>query len=80
MSPKKLHSFFMYLFAFARWMLTGILIGALCGVVGAVFAICVEKATHLRQTHDFLIYLLPAAGISDGCALIPAAAWQNRCM
>jgi len=63
MSPKKLHSLLMYPFAFARWMLTGILIGALCGVVGAVFAICVEKATHLREANGFLIYLLPAGGI-----------------
>ena len=44
-------------------MLTGMLIGVLLGVVGAVFAICVEKATHLRTHHDFLVWLLPVGGL-----------------
>ena len=63
MFKKQLHSFFAYLWAFFRWMLTGMLIGALLGVVGAVFAICVEKATHLRMHHDFLVWLLPVGGL-----------------
>ena len=63
MFKKQLHSFFAYLWAFFRWMLTGMLIGVLLGVVGAVFAICVEKATHLRTHHDFLVWLLPVGGL-----------------
>ncbi len=63
MVKKQFHSFFAYLWAFFRWMFTGMLIGALLGVVGAVFAICVEKATHLRMHHDFLVWLLPVGGL-----------------
>ncbi|MBE5790790.1 MAG: chloride channel protein [Clostridiales bacterium] len=63
MFKKQFHSFFAYLWAFFRWMLTGMLIGVLLGVVGAVFAICVEKATHLRTHHDFLVWLLPVGGL-----------------
>ncbi len=63
MVRKQFHSFFAYLWAFFRWMLTGVLIGALLGVIGAFFAICVEKATHLRTHHDFLIWLLPVGGL-----------------
>ena len=44
-------------------MVTGVIIGALLGVIGAFFAICVEKATHIRQHNDFLIWLLPAGGL-----------------
>ena len=60
---KQLHAVWMYIAAFARWMVTGILIGALCGLVGAVFAMAVEGATHLRQEHSFLLYLLPVGGL-----------------
>lgn len=60
---RQFHSSVLYLWAFLRWMLTGVLIGALLGVIGAFFAICVEKATHIRTHHDFLIWLLPAGGL-----------------
>lgn len=50
--------------AFLRWTLTGLLIGAVCGVVGGLFAIAVEKATELRQEHSWLMYLLPLGGLA----------------
>lgn len=52
-----------YLLVFLRWIVTGIAVGFLCGAVGAVFAIAVEKATHLRQHNDWLLYLLPLGGL-----------------
>ena len=64
MLRKQLHASLLYLIAFLRWTVTGILIGGLCGVVGGVFAMAVEGATHLRQHHDFLIYLLPLGGLA----------------
>ena len=64
MLRKQLHASLLYLIAFLRWTVTGILIGGLCGVVGGVFAMAVESATHLRQHHDFLIYLLPLGGLA----------------
>ncbi len=49
--------------AFLRWTVAAVLVGALCGVVGAVFAIAIEKATHLREHHGWLMYLLPVGGL-----------------
>ena len=64
MLKNRVHTSVVYLITFVRWMLTGVLIGALLGVIGAVFAIFVEKATHLRQEHDFLLWLLPLGGLA----------------
>ena len=60
---RSMHASLLYLWAFVRWMLTGILIGALLGVIGAFFAICIEKATHIRTHNDYLIWFLPAGGL-----------------
>lgn len=49
--------------AFLRWTLTGLLIGAICGAVGGLFAMAVEKATELRQEQGWLLYLLPVGGL-----------------
>jgi len=56
---KSLH----YVTAFVRWVITGILIGALCGLVGGWFAMAVEKATHLREANPWLLYALPLGGL-----------------
>lgn len=64
MLRKHLHASLMYLNAFLRWTVTGMLIGGLCGVVGGLFAMAVEGATHLRQHHEFLLYLLPLGGLA----------------
>ena len=64
MFRKQLRASIQYVIAFLRWTLTGVLIGGLCGLVGAVFAMAVEGATHLRQHHDFLLYLLPLGGLA----------------
>lgn len=60
---RSIHASLLYLWAFVRWMLTGILIGALLGVIGAFFAICIEKATHIRTHNDYLIWFLPVGGL-----------------
>jgi len=52
-----------YLWAFVRWVLTGIVIGCVCGVVGGLFAMAVEKVTHLRMHNSWLMYLLPLGGL-----------------
>ena len=58
-----MHAFFHYIVTFLRWAATGAVIGALCGAVGAVFAIAVEQATHLRTHTPWLVYLLPLGGL-----------------
>jgi len=58
-----MHAFIHYIVTFLRWAATGAVIGALCGAVGAVFAIAVEQATHLRTHTPWLVYLLPLGGL-----------------
>lgn len=55
--------FLHYLWAFAYWLVCASLIGALCGLVGALFAMAVEEATLLREGHGFLLYFLPLGGV-----------------
>ncbi len=64
MIRKQFHASLQYVIAFLRWTVTGVLIGGLCGVVGGLFAMAVEGATHLRQHHEFLLYLLPLGGLA----------------
>lgn len=52
-----------YVAAFLRWTLTGVLIGLLCGLVGAIFAIAVDWATQVREAKGWLLYLLPLSGL-----------------
>lgn len=63
MLRKQFRASLQYILTFLRWVVTGVLIGALCGLVGAVFALAVEGVTHLRQHYDFLLYLLPLGGL-----------------
>ena len=59
----KLKEVFYYARAFAVWMLFSVAVGAVCGLVGGLFAITVEEATHLRQHTPWLPWLMPAAGL-----------------
>lgn len=54
---------FKYVCAFCRWLILGVLTGALCGVVGAAFAGSVSKVTALREENNWLIFVLPIAGL-----------------
>lgn len=63
MLRKGLHSSWLYVLAFVRWVVTGVGIGAVCGLVGGVFAMAVEGATHLREQFPWLLYLLPLGGL-----------------
>lgn len=49
--------------AFACWLISGVAVGALCGIVGAFFSKSVSFVTELRAENDWLIYLLPVGGL-----------------
>lgn len=49
--------------AFLYWLLAGMAVGALCGLLGAAFAKSVSFATQIRTENDWLIYLLPFGGL-----------------
>ena len=52
-----------YLITFLKWDLFGLLIGVLGGLLGAGFHHALHFVTHLRSEHNWLIFLLPAAGL-----------------
>ena len=53
-----------YALAFVYWAVAALMIGLVCGAVGALFAIAVHYATHFREMQPWLLYLLPVGGIA----------------
>ena len=51
------------LLIFLKWSLFAILSGILIGGTGTLFYHCMTTATHTRELHPWLIFLLPAAGL-----------------
>ena len=49
--------------SFLKWSLMGILMGALGGPIGAAFHHTLHFVTHFRQTHPWMIWLLPVGGL-----------------
>ena len=52
-----------YAIAFIYWAIAAVIVGLVCGAVGALFAIAVHHATHLRGEFPWLLYLMPAGGL-----------------
>lgn len=51
------------LYVFTAWVMFGIFIGIVVGIVGVCFHFAVEKATHIRMVNPELLYLLPIGGV-----------------
>lgn len=54
-----------YTLAFLRWLLLGITVGALCGLVGTLFAKSITYVTDLRGAYPWLVLLLPVGGLAS---------------
>ena len=52
-----------YIITFFKWLLLSIVIAVVCGGVGCIFHMLIEKATELREEYDFIIYFLPVGGV-----------------
>ncbi|MBQ3140404.1 MAG: chloride channel protein [Clostridia bacterium] len=52
------------LLGFAKWVLIGLLIGGVVGLVGTAFAYSITFATDFRMTHPWVLYLLPVLGLA----------------
>lgn len=48
---------------FCKWVLLGLAMGGVVGLVGTGFSWAVDSVTALRQVHSWLLYLLPVAGV-----------------
>ena len=49
---------------FLKWVLIAVLVGGICGAVGAVFHICIDLVTELRAEHTWILFLLPVGGLA----------------
>ncbi|SKC19650.1 voltage-gated chloride channel family protein [Dyadobacter psychrophilus] len=68
--PKNLASFFWrnaIVFFTVKWLLLSALVGVLVGSASALFLVCLDWATHYRESHVWIISLLPLAGFVVGC-------------
>ena len=52
------------LVGFLKWILLSLPVGGVVGVVGALFAHGLTWVTQYRQTHFWMLYLLPLAGLA----------------
>ena len=52
-----------YLLAFLKWSAVSVAIGFIGGGIGALFHRAVETATRVRTENDWLLFLLPVAGL-----------------
>lgn len=52
-----------YAIAFLRWLILGCTVGAICGLVGTLFAKSVTYVTELRESHSWILLLLPIGGL-----------------
>ncbi len=52
-----------YAVAFLCWLLLGVVTGSLCGLLGAGFSKCIAFGVGLRDENNWLLYLLPVAGL-----------------
>lgn len=53
----------LYARAMAKWLVVSVVVGLLCGLLGSAFHFGVARATLIRETHAWVIYTLPAAGL-----------------
>ena len=59
-----LHKIGVYAVTFAFWLAASAAVGAICGLLGGLFAMAVEWATHARGEYAFLPWLMPLAGLA----------------
>ncbi|MBR7178093.1 MAG: chloride channel protein [Oscillospiraceae bacterium] len=59
----KIHNPEKYFFWFCKWVLLSVLMGTIGGLLGTAFHYALHFVTHLRLEHNWLVLLLPAAGL-----------------
>ncbi|NVZ67471.1 voltage-gated chloride channel protein, partial [Pseudomonas gingeri] len=49
-----------------KWLLLSSIVALLAGTASAFFLFSLDQATHWRETHPWIIWLLPLAGFTVG--------------
>lgn len=52
--------------ALFQWIWLGAAVGVACGAASALFLTLLERATQLRESHEYIVYALPVAGVVIG--------------
>ena len=63
MKTEKLKGIAEYIKSFFKWIVIAVLIGAIGGVLGSIFHESLDFAAEIRAKNQWVIYLLPIAGI-----------------
>jgi H+/Cl- antiporter ClcA len=50
----------------AQWLALGAGVGAIAGAASALFLWLLDEVTHFRGTHEWIVFLLPVAGLAIG--------------
>src|SRR5688572_21218439 len=50
----------------AQWLALGASVGAIAGAASALFLWLLDEVTHFRGTHEWIVFLLPVAGLAIG--------------
>ncbi len=53
-----------YIRSIGKWMLIGVIVGTVCGLIGTLFHVGVEYMTEFRGEHPWLLFLLPVFGLA----------------
>ncbi|MBR2047478.1 MAG: chloride channel protein [Oscillospiraceae bacterium] len=73
----KIHHPERFIKTFLQWGILGLLMGAIGGLLGALFHHALHFVTHLRGEHNWLIFLLPLGGLLT-VAIYKAFKMQNN--
>jgi len=60
---QSLRRLILYIAALGKWVAVAALAGVPCGLLGSAFHIGVENASAFRESHPWVLYTLPAAGL-----------------
>ncbi len=47
-----------------QWCVYAVVVGVVCGTIAAAFGMVIDAATAARQKYDWLVWLMPAAGLA----------------
>ncbi|MCI6818066.1 MAG: chloride channel protein, partial [Clostridium sp.] len=53
-----------YIRVTVKWCVIGVIMGLVCGLIGALFHHAIDFGTELRLEHPWLIFLLPVGGLA----------------
>ena len=53
-----------YIRVTVKWCVIGVIMGLVCGLIGALFHHAIDFGTELRLEHPWFIFLLPVGGLA----------------